>query len=210
LNAAPGQALNKKIKKANDSTLLSFWKQPRAPTSPFSEATERIFCAESSDGKDGLMVIWDEKEENFNSVSCHLRSDREQDSIISWTKKLVGLVETEYGSIQNMRTRGWSNPYDLKLRLPEIPWGSIYGSRYLELFGSERIRSAPFSSVSELASNTLLCTLSDSLKEHEITKDKRRAIRDFLNPDAFMEGSRMPRHYKSGVAPHFQTKRTNQ
>jgi len=100
-------------------------------------------------------------------------------------------------------TKGWANPLDLKKRLPEISWGTVFGEPYIELFGRERILNAPFDKVEEWHSNHIFCKLTPDLMNPDLPMTQREGVRHYLGSKAFVEGNRQPSYYNEGVAPKF-------
>jgi hypothetical protein len=84
-------------------------------------------------------------------------------------------------------------------RLPEVPWLSIFGPPYEELFGAEGLATAPFASVEHRAGH-VWARLSESAFT-EPDDAARDAIRAHLGEDAFVKGRRWPQ--RPGRAPEF-------
>jgi len=109
------------------------------------------------------------------------------------------LLMPQYGHIQDPTSRGGKIPYDLAVRLPDIPPVSIMGARYIDFFGGETLKCAPYLRVSE-RSYGLWLEASDSLHD-EVPEARRTAIRQSLGEDCFMAIPR--KRYKKGRAPSF-------
>jgi hypothetical protein len=182
------------------------WLAAQDSVSPFSIASERVLCFAGNRGKVDMMVSWSDETNQFNSISgsfpsAYIGTDEAFEAFISWIAKLTACVNPAYGFIQNMMTKGWANPYNLFLRLPDIPWGTIFGAPYVEMFGEQSIISAPFAEVTRWASGHFFCKLTGDLRNSDLPMDIRQSIRSHLGSDAFMEGTRQPRQYKDGRSP---------
>jgi len=115
-------------------------------------------------------------------------------------KDLIPLLLPAYGEIRNMSLRGADLPLDLRRRLPDIPWVSIYGPPYVSLFGRERLLAAPFTRVDEVHPGYIWAQASDSAFD-VVPDEAKNAIRMHLGDDAFMSGGRW--RYTDGKAPSF-------
>ena len=125
------------------------------------------------------------------------------DEYLMLIMELVRITNPVFGKVQNTMTPHWDTPSDLTLRLPDVPWGSIYGKPYIEMFGRERLLSAPFHSIRELPSGHIFAQLTESVLDPELPEDRRKAVREWLGEDCFMVGKTPPRRYASGKAPDF-------
>jgi len=115
-------------------------------------------------------------------------------------RDLIPLVLPVYAEIRNMSLKGADLPFDLRRRLPDIPWVSVYGPPYVSLFGRERLLSAPFAHVAEVHPGYVWAQASESVFE-TIPEEVKTGIRAHLGEDAFMSGGRW--RYKEGRAPSF-------
>jgi hypothetical protein len=128
-----------------------------------------------------------------------LKADNEALSLyLDSVRELALEVEPVYGEIRNTAYPGCNLPFDLKVRLPDVPWVSMYGLPYLEHFGIERIRSAPFDSVTPL-SDTMIWAQATSSVFVEVTDQTKKIIRQHLGEDSFMRAPQW--RYQSGSAP---------
>ena len=195
-----------KISNGSIQPLMDTWFRSIESASPFSIAGEKMICLEGDRGGISIMVTWNEGRFPLNSVSgsfpskC-LEGGTSLDTFLSWIEKLTSLVDPVYGFIQNMMTKGWATPYDLSIRLPEIPWGTIFGRPYIEMFGWEEIEAAPYASVEKWNSEHYFCKLTDDILNPLLPGELRKAVREHLGENAFMQGTQQPRHYKDGRSP---------
>lgn len=198
--------LNGKVPNGDLQPLVDAWFCQQDLVSPFSTAGERVLCLEGARGRVNMMITWSDNPFPLNSISAsfpsqYLAEEASCESFLAWIENLTASVDPVFGFVQNMMTKGWATPYDLTLRLPEIPWGTILGKPYIEMFGEDKIRTAPYASVEKWSSGHLFCKLTDDLLNPQLPIELRQAVREHLGEDAFMQGSRQPRHYKVGRSP---------
>ena len=85
---------------------------------------------------------------------------------------------------------------DLKRRIPDIYWATIFGQPYLELFGKERLLSTPAYRVEMLSQGMVLLQISKDLFEvgaraEAFTSARERAILH-LGPNTFFRSAAEP------------------
>lgn len=119
---------------------------------------------------------------------------------VNLAERLCQLVKGEYAEIRNGSFHGWELPLDFQKRLPEVPWVSIYGKPYIDLFGRENILSAPCFNVVEVDRDLIRMQITESCFD-PIPKDVRERVRSHLGADSFMAGLKC--RYKDGIAPKF-------
>jgi hypothetical protein len=124
---------------------------------------------------------------------------------ITQIKRLTEVSKPVYGDFQSRAIKGWDNPIDLEVRLPDIRPVSIYGPPYVELFGREAIESAPFQKIEEIAPGYYWLEANDSVFE-PVPEETKAAIRKHFGEDAFMVGRRY--RHKSGRAPKLDFRNT--
>lgn len=115
-------------------------------------------------------------------------------------KRLAPVVNVVYGDIRSMEFPGWDTPFNLSLRLPDIPNVSIYGKPYIEHFGRSRIESAPFYRIEKLAGD-LYWLQATELVTDPVPDDIRAEVRKHFGEDAFMSGKKW--RYSDGKHPEF-------
>ena len=179
-----------------------------------SSYKEGLLLLEFCRGGD-FMVNWTKGEKppftvpKFHSISGGIptkyvtKSATRAQEYLGFIKNLVELVNPVFGILQNMMTPQWDIPFDLSIRLPDIPWGSILGAPYIKLWGREKILKAPFYHIEELPSGHIFAQLTESILEPALPSDIRKKIRLYLGDECFMEGKKSYRHYKNGRAPNF-------
>lgn len=115
-------------------------------------------------------------------------------------KKMASTTNAVYGDIRSMEFAGWDAPFNLGLRLPDIPNVSIYGKPYIEFFGRDKIESAPFHSIEQL-SDDLYWLQATELVTDLVPENVKTSIRKHFGEDAFMSGNKW--RYSDGHHPVF-------
>jgi len=148
------------------------------------------------------MVVWGSN--GFSTLSGRFSfpaRDIEQSAslLLEEVDHLACLLSPEYGYVHDPSSRGGRIPYDLTVRLPDIPPISILGPKYIEFFGDQRLEQAPYLVVSKRSYGYWL-EASESIFD-DVSDNRRKAIREFLGEDCFMA---IPKQrYKKGRAPNF-------
>lgn len=122
------------------------------------------------------------------------------DDFLALVKRLAASTEGVYGDIRSMAFPGWDTPFNLSLRLPEIPNVSLYGKPYIELFGRELIERAPFLRIEQLADDLYWLQATEQVTD-PVPDEVRLAIRSHFGEDAFMSGKKW--RYSDGRHPTF-------
>jgi len=98
----------------------------------------------------------------------------------------LGLLET-LGGMTVMQFK----PAVIRRGIPELCWLTVFGSPYVELFGKDRILSAPATEISELNNGALMVRLTDGLGDDAQSwctfKDVQRRCKEHLNSNAFFD-----------------------
>jgi len=82
---------------------------------------------------------------------------------------------------------------EIKLRrwLPDLYWGNVFGPPYVELFGRERIESAPAHIVKQVGPDLYYLQLSEQLEDMRDKRDEvaavRAAVKQHLGANAFWD-----------------------
>lgn len=154
-----------------------------------------------------FQVQWTKSERpSFSMVGGHLMTDLIRGSpeilpeYLRILKALVPVVKPVYGDIRSMATEGWDAPWNLALRLPDIPYVSIYGPPYVSLFGDRAIESAPFLCVEKLDEGFYWLEAAESVFT-AVPEERKAAIRAHFGEEAFMAGLKW--RYVTGKAPVF-------
>jgi hypothetical protein len=132
----------------------------------------------------------------------YFRKSEHLEHFLDFYKELSLLIKPVYGSIVNCAFPDWGEPVNLKVRLPEIPWGTIFGEPYIEMFGKERLLAAPYFKVDELKDGTIFLQATENIFT-PINKNIRENIKRFLGEEAFVWDGKDYRNYKDGKVPEF-------
>lgn len=186
---------------ADMQTLVDAWLEPVG--GPEAEVARSGYVSLDVSAEDGYSAAWEI--DGLNAIaggfSAEALGDLQADveALMRLLLDLAPIVETLYGSIRRMDDY-WAIPMNLTVRLPNVPWLSIYGPPYVEMFGEERIFDAPFWKVWKLDSGHVVAQLTEHIDD-DYGEPERKAVREFLGADAFLEGKNRPRHYKTGRVP---------
>lgn len=78
--------------------------------------------------------------------------------------------------------------------LPDVFWGTVFGGPYVELFGKDKLLSAPAAVVEEIADDMVYIQLTDnlaaSLNDPGGLRESRAKFKTYLGVDAFFERGR--------------------
>lgn len=79
--------------------------------------------------------------------------------------------------------------HDLKVNLPDFYWATVLGKAYVDLFGREKIVSAPASEVEQLSSDLYYLQMSKNLFDVETDEvaQTRQQIKRHLNSNVFFD-----------------------
>lgn len=154
----------------------------------------------------GFQVQWNKSPQaGFPFIGGHLMfaaiSKRPEllDQFLDLIKELVRVTDPAYGEVRSMAVRGWDAPINLQLRLPDVPSVSIYGREYIDMFGREKIETAPFVA-REVVGECYWLVAHEPILE-SVPDDQRLRIRNHLGADAFMANGKWK--YSDGRAPKF-------
>ncbi len=79
----------------------------------------------------------------------------------------------------------------LKMRIPDLYWGTVLGQPYVELFGKERLLSAPAFDLREIGGGCIYIQLSESIYDLETDYERvdgvRQAVKKHLDCNAFFD-----------------------
>jgi len=93
-------------------------------------------------------------------------------------------------------------PQDLRVCLPDLYWANLFGPPYVDLFGADRLASAPAYLVEQLGPERFYLQLSKDPRDLETSYDQvskaRAAVKAHLGLDAFWDPSvRQGGHYRA-------------
>jgi hypothetical protein len=89
---------------------------------------------------------------------------------------------------------------DLQERIPDLFWATVFGSPYLQMFGLDRLLSAPAYSTESLSNEVVLLQLTEKLSDVELHpdnfKEARSRIKAHLGQEAFFHPERVANGYR--------------
>lgn len=95
---------------------------------------------------------------------------------------------------------------DLRQRLPELYWATIFGERYAEMFGRDRLLTTPGFSIEALPNGAAFLQLTEELtdvaKRTAAFEDARARAKAYLGQDAFFQSDVAEEHVYH--VPHFE------
>lgn len=96
--------------------------------------------------------------------------------------------------------------YNLVKAIPELYWGTVFGSPYIEMFGREKLLKTPVPIAKELPNGSIYIQLSNSPFDLDTDYDKidiiRQDVKRYLNNNAFYDRNK-PEDFKYRI-PHFR------
>jgi|SRR2546425_2760449 len=142
---------------------------------------------------------------NFNVVGMSIEQDYfsekgRPEELLNALKELYNVVHPMYGRVSSNETVRWvESPLGkmslgtaLRRALPDIYWANFFGPEYVEMFGSDRVNSAPIHSVESLSDGGALLVLSpsplDFLKDPGEFERLRLNLKRHLGEEAFDKG----------------------
>lgn len=104
-----------------------------------------------------------------------------------WKVEKQGLAETLAG----ITTMQYAATKKLKLYLPNLPWLTIFGQPYIDLFGRKHVKSTPAHQVHQIETGLLRLKITpaipDTAEGWADFKTVRDACKHHLNPNAFFD-----------------------
>ena len=148
-----------------------------------------------------------DQEANFNYLTFslnldYLRKPENWERFMNLSNHLLLLLEPVQANIWNLMMPEWSEPIDLQVRHPELGWINYFGKPYIDLFGREKLLSAPCYRTFEIGEDIIGLQMSEDLFQ-PIPSDVRYAVKKHLGEDAFVEEGKWYRYYKTGRIPAF-------
>lgn len=132
----------------------------------------------------------------------YLRNEENLREFIDLSNRLLLLMEPVQADIWNLMLPEWSEPINLKVRHPELAWINYFGRPYIDLFGREKLLSAPCFRTFEVGKNLIALQMTEDLFQ-PIPSDVRYAVKKHLGEEAFVEEGKWYRSYKTGLVPEF-------
>jgi len=164
----------------------------------------------TSRSKASYMISWrKENKVHFNgfwfSVNIeYLKHKDNFDKFLSLCRELVCLIGPVYGKIVNESIPGAFEPIDLTIRHPELHWMNFFGEPYIELFGREKLLSAPAHKVESIGDKVIAIQTTDNVFE-PIPNEIREKIKTHLGENAFVWNGKQALAYKNkeNLVPKF-------
>ncbi|MBO0805051.1 MAG: hypothetical protein J2P25_18495 [Nocardiopsaceae bacterium] len=109
------------------------------------------------------------------------------------------------GREENRVKAAIQGPFPYFLR--DVYWGNVFGPPYTELFGADKLRTAPAAAVTELRPGYFYLQLTESILDLcdkgslPRNREVRDAVREHLGADCFYQRGKDPVSYR---APHFR------
>lgn len=158
--------------------------------------------------KSSYLIHWEKvQQERFNYLVFsmdleYLKAPKHLKTFLALCTQLIVLLEPVQGEITNCAVSNWTDPIDLRVRHPELEWMNFFGRPYIDMFGREKLLSAPCHSVKEIGDNVIALQLSENPFQ-SIPSKVRNAVKDHLDPEAFVEEGKSYLRYKTGHIPQF-------
>jgi hypothetical protein len=143
----------------------------------------------------------------LKAASTTLEADLACLTLLTPTELDLGLASRAVLALDKRRTKFsfFISSKDLQNRVPDLFWVTVFGEPYVEMFGRERLLSAPAYETQLLTSGIVMLQLSEVLTDVENDPSKvnatRSRIKTHLGQDAFFQ-SNLPPQYKYR-APRF-------
>ena len=205
------EPLRRKCSLQDIDTLASFWvnEEFAADTAQkYQYAAGQILMERRRKPRVAYQMYWEKSQRPrfnyfiFRMDADYLKEPKHLQRYLSLCARLIALLEPVQGEIVNCSFPGWAEPIDLQVRHPELHWMNFFGKPYIELFGSEKLLTAPCYRVEAVANDVIALQLSEC-PFSPIPSDTRLAVKNHLNPDAFVEEGKSYRNYKTGITPEF-------
>jgi hypothetical protein len=156
------------------------------------------------------MLSWEKNNRvGFNSMNLsvevnHLQDIEKQQSFFDLCWTVARILQPVRGHVINQSIPYIPEPLAPQIIHPELHWINLFGRPYIELFGREKLLSAPCYKVEELAEGIIALQLTDNLFE-PIPEEMRASVKKYLCEQAFVESGKTYRDYlnKDIIVPNF-------
>jgi hypothetical protein len=207
------QPLKRNYSPSDISEVIDVWMNDKMNQECLKEeyAEGLLLMKASSRSKASYMVTWKNENTihfNFFSFSVnteYLKQKNNLDKFLDLSKEFIHLLEPVQGEIVNESFPGAFKPLDLTIRHPELQWMNFFGKPYIDLFGKEKLLSAPAYRVESLGSNVIAIQTTDNVFE-PIPDTVREKIKRYLGENAFVWNGKRAWDYNKktdNIAPHF-------
>lgn len=204
------EPLKLKYDPADSEPLIRLWtdERSRAVDVQRSSASAWLLMEKREKPKTSYQMRWQKNQwARFNSFHFtidldYLRSEENLRRFMELSNHLLILLEPVQANIWNEMLPEWSEPIDLRVRHPELAWINYFGKPYIDLFGREKLMSAPCFRTFEIGKDIIALQMTEDLFQ-PIPSDVRYAVKKHLGEDAFVEEGKSSRFYKTGQVPTF-------
>ena len=204
------EPLNRQCGQSDIDALVRMWMNEENATvnSQNEYAMGQLLMANRKKSKASYLVHWEKsQQERFNYFvlrveSSYLRTAVGFQKFMDLCKQFIILLEPVQGEIVNLGFPGWDAPVNLQVRYPELQWMSFFGEPYITLFGREKLLATPCHHVQTVGKNVIALQLGKDLFS-PVDKEARRAVKEYLDLNAFVEENKSYRSYTSGTTPQF-------
>ncbi|NOU74269.1 hypothetical protein GC098_23215 [Paenibacillus sp. LMG 31458] len=138
----------------------------------------------------------------FNSFSMRidinflLKSQTNFRTALELFKEIISITEPIRGIIVNENIPGaFGEAENLRVIHPELHWINLFGKPYIELFGRDKLLSAPCYHVEELNKDVIALQLTENPFE-PIPEEDRRLVKQHLGEEAFVSDGFTYRYYE--------------
>lgn len=167
-----------------------------------------LFMKKRGTPKTNYLMHWQKDQQarfNYLVLTVDLGYMRHEDNLqrfIDLSNHLLLLLEPVQAGIWNKMLPEWYDPTNLRVRHPELAWINYFGKPYIDLFGREKLLSAPCFRTFEIGEDLIGLQMTEDLFQ-PIPSDVRYAVKKHLGEDAFVEEGKWYRSYKTGLVPEF-------
>ncbi len=204
------EPLKLKYDPADPAPLIRLWADERDGTADaqHSFAGAEILMEKRKKPKTSYQMYWQKSQQaKFNffifTVSIdYLRDEENLRRFMELGDRLLNLLEPVQANIWNKMLPEWSRPINFRVRHPELAWINYFGRPYIDLFGREKLLSAPCFRTFEIGEDLIGLQMTEDLFQ-PIPSDVRYAVKKHLGEDAFVEEGKWYRMYKTGRVPAF-------
>jgi hypothetical protein len=206
------EPVKRKYAPKNISDIIDLWinEEQNTLNAIDSYAAGHLIMKKKKGSKVSYQMNWEKDNKasfNFFVVSqdiSFLKKEENFNSFMSFCKELTELLEPVRGDIANYTFPDSHEPIDLQIRHPEIQWMNFFGKPYIDLFGREKLLSAPCYKVELINDNVIALQATENVFE-PIPNEVRTAIKKHLGENAFTwEGKRaLVYKNKENIIPKF-------
>ena len=204
------EPLKLKYDSADPAPLIRLWMDERdgGAGAQRTVAEAMLLMEKKKKPKTSYQMHWQKDQQaRFNYLTLavdidYLRNQKSFRRFMDLGTRLLLLLEPVQANIWNEMIPGWYSPINMRVRHPELGWINYFGRPYIDLFGRERLLSAPCYRTFEIGEDIIGLQMSEDLFQ-PIPSEVRYAVKQHLGEDAFVEEGKTYRSYKTGRVPEF-------